>query len=770
MDAVMNKLFPVIALCLLFSACRQPQSTEVTTPARTHFSPENLRPIEALLTNAIADKKIPGAVLWMESGSRKYSQTFGARSIAPKLEPLNSGSIFDVASLTKIAATAPSVMILLEQGKLQLDQKVSSILPEIKEPSVTLRQLLTHTSGFRSGLRGTNWNGYTEGVHAALEETSIHPPGTRILYSDINFILLGEIVHRVTGQTLDQFATRTVFQPLKMRDTKFLPDPALLSRTVPTENVEGKILHGMVHDPTARRMGGVAGHAGLFSTAEDLSRFCRMILNGGKLDGVRILSEQSIRLMTSVQTSENIWGRRGLGWDIDTDFSSPRGNLFPLGSFGHTGFTGCALWIDPASKTFFVFLSSRLHPDGKGNSLQLYRPLATLIAQAAEFDFSTAPALSPQKLPVQNGIDVLVTEKFLPLKKLRLGLVANHTARDKKGRHLADLMKEHGLDLRCLFSPEHGIRGTADEKVGDSMDEKTGLPIYSLYGEHRAPTEAQLADLDALVFDIQDIGCRFYTYISTLANCLEVCGKQKKKIIVLDRINPINGYYAEGPIYQGQPIFTATHSLPLRHGMAVGELARMFNAEKQLGADLEVIRVRGWDRRIYLDQTDLPWRNTSPNMRSLEAAILYPGVGLLETTSISVGRGTETPFEWFGAPYINADQLKAEFDLLKYPGVEASPIVFTPTASKHKGVPCHGLKLKITRRDQLNSTGLGVALASILHRLYPKDFSLKTFNTHLQDTRTIEAIENGRSMNEIFVLWEKDEKEFNKRRQRFLLY
>jgi uncharacterized protein YbbC (DUF1343 family)/CubicO group peptidase (beta-lactamase class C family) len=766
----MNKSVLVISAFLFLAGCRQPQPLESSNPSKP-FDESALSQIRTLMNVAIEEKKMPGAVFWLESDSGTFAEAFGSKTLEPEIERMELDSVFDVASLTKVIATTPSILILMEQGNLRLDQPLSELLPESNGGSVTVRHLLTHTSGFRPGLRSsTNWTGYEQGIRYALMEKPIQPPGATIVYSDINYILLGEIVRRQSGKPLHEFAREKIFQPLKMRDTRFAHARISGPRTVPTEKVAGQILRGEVHDPTARKFGGAAGHAGLFSTASDLARFCRMMLNGGSLDGVRILSRTSIQQMTSVQTPANVWGRRGLGWDIDTDYSSPRGNRFPLGSFGHTGYTGCALWIDPYSRTFFVFLSNRLHPNGEGNTLGLNRPLSTLAAQATGFDFGNVTAMAPQKISVLNGIDVLVAEKFSRLKGLKIGLVSNHTGRDKAGNHLIDLMLQNGLDLKCLFSPEHGIRGTLDEKIGDSIDEKTGLPIYSLYGERRMPSADQLKELDALVFDIQDIGCRFYTYISTMANCLEACGKSKKKFVVLDRINPINGYFSEGPNYLGAPMFTACHPLPIRHGMTVGELAKMFNVEKQIGADLEVIQVRGWDRRIYLDQTDLPWRNTSPNMRSLEAAILYPGVGLLETSSVSVGRGTETPFDWFGAPYIDADRLKAEFDALSYPGVEAKAISFTPNASKHKGVLCHGLKFKITRRDQFNAAGLGITLASILHRLYPGEFALKSFNTHLQDSRTIEALENGKPLKDIFSLWEIDEKEFNKRRQRFLLY
>jgi hypothetical protein len=316
-----------------------------------------------------------------------------------------------------------------------------------------------------------------------------------------------------------------------MRDTCFNPPREKLARIAPTEVEDGVPVRGVVHDPRSRRMGGVAGHAGLFFTASDLARYARMLLNFGELDGVRIFKPETVKLMTSVQTPPNVTSRRGLGWDIDSGYSGPRGKIFPLGSYGHTGWTGTSLWIDPFSKTFVIFLSNRNHPTEKGNVGALRAKLGTLAAEAvADFNFAYVPgALAPRESaetktalasasasrartqPALNGIDVLVKNNFAPLKGKRIGLITNHTGQDRDRNPTIDLLKNApGVTLVKLFSPEHGIRGAADERIGDSKDEKTGLQIFSLYGETRKPTLEHLKDLDALVYDIQDIGCRFY--------------------------------------------------------------------------------------------------------------------------------------------------------------------------------------------------------------------------------------------------------------------
>ncbi|HEY0456175.1 MAG TPA: exo-beta-N-acetylmuramidase NamZ domain-containing protein, partial [Verrucomicrobiae bacterium] len=587
---------------------------------------------------------------------------------------------------------------------------------------------------------------------------------------------------------LNEFAAAEIYKPLKMSETTYLPAQKFLSRIAPTDNTAGKMLRGIVHDPTARMMGGVAGHAGLFTTIADLARFARMMLNEGELDGVRIFKPETIKLMTTVHSPEVVGARRGLGWDIDSGYSRLRGKLFPIGSYGHTGFTGTAIWIDPFSKSFWIFLSNRVHPDGKGNILPLQATLGTIAAEAIDdFDFanvpgalpvqvastvSAAPARPSNRKPAEvlNGIDVLIKQNFAPLKKLRLGLITNHTGIDRHRRPTIDLLKSAPeVELKALFSPEHGIRGEADEKVSDSVDQKTGLPIYSLYGARFSPSPDQLKDLDALVYDIQDVGCRFYTYISTMGNCLQAAARAHVKFFVLDRANPIDGLTVEGPMHTGNSSFIAWHSLPLRTGMTMGELAKMFNAELRLNADLIVIPVQGWTRDMWFDETGLPWLNLSPNMRSLHAATLYPGLGLHET-ALSVGRGTDTPFELVGAPYIDDLLFASELNKANLSGLHFVPIRFTPTYSTFKGQSCGGASVVITDRVHAPVVDAGVLIAQTLHRLYPNDFDMKKFNRLLLSSGTVEAITAGKSLAEIKPAWTPGLDEFAKRRARYLIY
>jgi uncharacterized protein YbbC (DUF1343 family) len=323
--------------------------------------------------------------------------------------------------------------------------------------------------------------------------------------------------------------------------------------------------------------------------------------------------------------------------------------------------------------------------------------------------------------------------------------------------------------LKALFSPEHGIRGVRDERVGDTVDAKTGLPVYSLYGERRRPTGAQLEGLDALVFDIQDIGCRFYTYISSMGLCLEAAGEADLLFFVLDRPNPIGGFAMEGPVYQGESHFVAFHSLPLRHGMTVGELAQMFVTERRWRTSLSVIGMEGYQRGLWWDETGLPWTNPSPNMRNLKEAILYPGVGLVES-ALSVGRGTDTPFEVVGAPYANDVELAEVLNAAQLPGVRFVAISFTPTASTFAGQTCGGVYILLSDRDALNAVDLGLLLITTFQRLYPGDFALDRVHTLLRDEVALEAVRAGKSVEEIKAQWAPALRTFGARRQAFLLY
>jgi CubicO group peptidase (beta-lactamase class C family) len=374
----MNRILPVfLALCALpFAALAQQQGT---APA---FRPEKIRELDAAITQAIADGKCPGGVLWLEHAGTAYHRAYGNRCVEPTTEPMTEETIFDVASLTKVIATTTAVMLLVEKEQVKLAEKVQTYLPEFTgdgREKITVQQLLTHTSGLRPDLPPGGPASYEATLERVFRERPTAAPDTAFRYSDLNFILLGAMVARVSGKPLNEFCAERIFGPLKMSDTMFLPPAALQGRIAPTTRETPR---GLVHDPTAQLMGGVAGHAGLFATAADLARFARMLLGRGSLESVHLLRPETVQLMTTVQSPAALADHRGLGWDIDSRFSGPRGTVFPVGSYGHSGWTGGSLWIDPASETFVIFLSNRNHPTEAGNVNDLRKVIGTLAAEA----------------------------------------------------------------------------------------------------------------------------------------------------------------------------------------------------------------------------------------------------------------------------------------------------------------------------------------------------------------------------------------------------
>ncbi len=742
--------------------------------------------IETLIEDAIRDGRLPGAVVVVgHAGEIVYTGAFGARAVDGPPEAMTPDTIFDLASLTKVVATTTSVMILVEEGRLRLRDRVVTYLPEFAshgKDRITVEHLLTHVSGLRPDLPLEEvFEGAGTAIARAADEVPEAGPGERFIYSDINFFVLGEIVRRVTGQTLDRFARDRIFRPIGMRDTGFNPPSSLRSRIAPTQPCaslawpcggDGAVmLRGRVHDPTARRMGGVAGHAGLFSTAGDLARFCRMLLGGGTIDDVRILAPLTVARMTRVSTPPHIADRRGLGWDLDSRFSANRGDLFGFGSYGHTGFTGTSLWLDPASDTFVVFLSSRLHPSGAGDVTALRGRVATVVAAAVSGD-QAGDVGAVVETPVWTGLDVLREEGFARLAGAHVGLVTNQTGRARDGATAIDLLAAApGVDLVALFSPEHGIRGVMDGPVASSRDTRTGLPIHSLYGETRRPTAEMLSGLDTLVVDLQDVGARFYTYATTMAYLLEAAAARGVRVMVLDRPNPIGGVEVEGPILDASSTgFTGYFPSPVRHGLTLGELARVFNTERGIGAELEVVAMRGWRRATWFDQTGLSWVNPSPNMRNLHQALLYPGLGAIEGSNLSVGRGTDTPFEQIGAPWINGPELARELNGRRLPGVRVYPLRFRPDSSRFAGELCEGVFFIVTDRDVVRPVRLGLEVAAALYRLYGDRFDLDGVARLLGSRDTLARIRAGDPPWEIAAGWAAGEAAWRRLTVPYLLY
>ncbi|MBI4166741.1 MAG: DUF1343 domain-containing protein [Acidobacteria bacterium] len=779
----------------LILACLLTVSSSAAAP---EISEVHLAHIEGAIQDAIRDGQCPGAVVVVgHQGKVVYRRAFGRRALVPAPEAMTEDTIFDIASLTKVVATTPAVMQLVEQGRIRMQEPVAKYWPEFKsygKDTITIGELLTHYSGLRADLDlKPVWSGYDTAMKLILDEKPVAEPGTRFIYSDINFEILGELARRVTGQTLDAYCAANVFEPLGMKDTRFNPPPDLRNRIAPADHrPEGsrELLWGEVHDPTARYMGGVAGHAGLFSTADDLTTFVEMLLNGGTYHGVRILGPLTVEKMTTPQSPPGKQAVRGLGWDIDSPYSSPRGEFFPVGSFGHTGYTGTSIWVEPVSKTFVILLTSRLHPDAKGNVVSLRGRIASIVASALGGSAAAAVlnhrrgltggteqrnTYSQRELrdgAVKTGIDMLVEERLAPLAGLRVGLITNHTGRDREGRRTIDLLHAAPqVSLIAIFSPEHGLVGTSDTRVNSAVDDKTGLPIYSLYGRNKRPTAQMLEGLDGLVFDIQDAGARFYTYITTMGYAMEAAAQKGIKFIVLDRPNPITGYLVEGPMLDRDLIsFTGYFSMPVRHGMTVGELAVMFNAEKHLGLKLEVIKMRGWRRTDWFDETGLEWVNPSPNLRNMTEIALYPGVAMIEGANVSVGRGTDTPFALVGAPWIIALQFSGELTKRQIAGVSFMPVRFTPNSGPYAGISCQGVSIILLDRGALNSPALGIELASALYRLYPRDFDLDRTLSLIGSRAALDEIRQGKDASSIILGFDEPLEQFRHMREKFLLY
>jgi uncharacterized protein YbbC (DUF1343 family)/CubicO group peptidase (beta-lactamase class C family) len=715
--------------------------------------------LDAATEQAIHDGLIPGAVIIVgHDGKIVHRKAYGARALVPARETATVDTIYDIASLTKVVATTPAIMKLYEQGKIKIDDPVTKYLPEFQggKSNITIRNLLTHYSGLRPDLDiDPAWSGYETGIRKALVDKPAGPPGEKFVYSDINFELLGEIVRRVSGNPLDQFAREQIFEPLGMRDTSFNPAASLVARIAPTEvdASTGKPLRGVVHDPTARYMGGVAGHAGVFSTADDLARYAQAMLDR------RFFQSATVELFTSPASPPDHPILRGLGWDIDSPYSSNRGDIFPRGtSYGHTGFTGPSVWIDPGSRSFVVIMTNRVHPKGGRSINEWRRGIATIAASGLGLGAANHATLT--------GLDVLEQEEFAALKGKRVGLLTNQTGVDRQGRRNVDVMLAGGLKVTALFGPEHGIAGTQDQPtIADSRDQATGLPVFSLYANSRFRlTPEMLKGVDTLVFDIQDVGVRFFTYNCTMLFALEAAAKANLPFYVLDRPDPITGTHVEGPMLdpdlQG---ITGCFSLPVRHGLTPGELATMGNAERGFHADLHVVKMQNWARGDWFDSTGLPWIDPSPNMRSLNAATLYPGLALIESSkNYSVGRGTDAPFEQIGAEWVRGVEL-AEFLNARYiPGVRVYPTHLKPTTE--------GVRFVITNRDQFDSIRLGLEVAYALHKLYPGKIDLELSKQLIGNRKVIDALKAGDDPRVIEQGLLEDIAAFMNRRRPFLLY
>jgi len=701
-------------------------------------------------------------------------------------------TIFDLASLTKPVATTVAIMQLHENGNLELDAPAARYWPRFGlhgKERITVRDLLTHYSGLRADLDlRRKWSGNAAALRMVEAETPLYPPGVHYQYSDINFEALGEIVRRVSGLALDAYCQARIFGPLGMKDTRFRPPAAKRDRIAPTLYVDGKLRLGVVHDPTAARMAGVAGHAGLFSTADDLAIFVRMLLDGGRSRDVRILASRSIAEMTVPQSPDGAMPPRGLGWELAAPLASNRDQLLPVGSYGHTGFTGTMLWIDPVARTYVIVLTNRTYPNGGGDAGPLRKEILALISDrlgpvTEEQVLANEPTLNVfyrlakarevrMQAAVATGLDVFAAGEFNRLNGARVGLITNQTGVTRAGVRNIDLLAHaSGARLSAIFSPEHGLYGDAEGRVSSGMEPATELPFYSLYGAVTRPSDDMLEGIDVLVFDVQDTGARFYTYVTTMAYAMEVAAHRGIDFYVLDRPDPVTASAVQGPVMDADlKSFTGYFPLPTRHGMTIGELAGMFNHENRIGARLHVIRMSGYRRSEWYDQTGLRWVPPSPNIRTLAEAALYPGVGMTEGANVSVGRGTAAPFEMVGSPWIDSKRLSAYLESRAIAGVRLEPVEFTPSADRYANRLCHGVRITLQDRDALDSPALGVELVAALYRLYPNDFEVGSTLGMLGSRTVLQQIKAGEDPKSIVSGWQPALRTFVALRSKYLLY
>ena len=697
--------------------------------------------LERIVAAQIDARRLPGAVIIAGDADHVFLRSaFGQRATAPHAEPMTLDTEFDLASLTKVVATTTAVMQLSERARLTLDAPAARYWPAFAsngKSDVTIRQLLSHTSGLPPDLPlPPAGQGRARMLRDVASARLVAAPGERVIYSDVNFIALGHIVERVTHQSLDAYCREHIFAPLRMHDTMFAPDAAHMARSAPTSLGSNGAHRGAVHDPVASRMGGVAGHAGLFATADDLARFAQMLLGRG---GARVLAPASIAALAipASPLSQRPW--RGIGWELDAPLAANRDQLPPAGSIGHTGYTGTGLWIDFVSRRFVVILTNRVYPDDSGDARPLRAQVLALLASRSPplvtedverripslaASLAAAGRLPLSRGPVSAGIDVLEAEQFRPLAGLSIGLITNRTGFDAQGRRTIDVLAHApGLNLVALFSPEHGMNADRDEPVADERDPATGLPIHSLYGTARRFLPETLDGIGALVFDIQDAGVRLFTYETTLGYALEAAATRHIPLFVLDRPDPIGADRFGGPMLDpGRESFTGYYPLPLLPGMTVGELARLFNEERHIGADLRVIAMKGYLRSMRFADTGLGWVPLSPNLRTPPQLEHYPDLALAEGTNVSVGRGTPDPFGLLGAPWLDGAALA---DALNAAGAGArfEPVDFVPTESAWQGVFCHGVRIAGIDPDRPPGH-LGLTMLAVLHALYPDAFDL----------------------------------------------
>ncbi|HDR8922346.1 TPA: DUF1343 domain-containing protein [Burkholderia vietnamiensis] len=746
--------------------------------------------IDAAIAAEIADGHLAGAVVVTgDADGARVRVARGARVTGEQAEAMTADTVFDLASLTKPVATAVAIMQLAERGMLGLDMPAAHYWPAFgtnEKAGITIRQLLAHVSGLPAGVSSARALRSRAAVLADIVAMApVATPGTRVRYSDVNYVVLGEIVRRVSHRPLDAWCAEHVFGPLGMTSATFRPAAPLSARVAPTVVRDGRLLRGRVHDPVAAALGGVAGNAGLFASADDLARFARMLLNGGTLGATRVLSARSVAELETPLPADTPSELHTPGWAVGPPLVANRYRLPPVGALQHLGYTGTALWIDPVTRRFAIVLTSRLYPDETGTAMPLRALVVGIVSSAAApvtpaqiaarvppmaDALAAAVRPPPSRGPVLAGIDVLAASGYAAVAGKRIALVTNRSGFDRFGRRTADLLAHApGARLVALFAPEHGLGTDVDDTFGDSVDAATGAVVRSLYGERRTIAPALLADVDVLVVDLQDAGVRFFTYLATLGYALEAGAAAHRPVIVLDRPDPLGADAFGGPVADAGPsTFTRYYALPLAPGMTIGELARLFNDRLQIGATLSVVPLANYARTMRFDDTGLGWLPPSPNLRDTAALSLYPETGLVEGAAVSVGRGTATPFSVVGAPWIDARSVADDLRAMRL-AATFSPVRFVPTEGPYRGRLCEGVRIE--RLPGATRPGeIGLALALVLHRRYPARFRIDAIRASVGSREVADMLEAGRSLDDIEAFVAAQNAAFAPERAAFLLY
>ncbi len=719
--------------------------------------------INMAIQHAVAHAKAPGAVACVGQGEKRwFLGAAGLRALTPAEEPATTDTLYDIASLTKVVATTTAVMLLRDQGTLQLDQPVSSFIPLPNLNKMTLRHLITHTSGLPAWREWhTELSGRLQYIERIASIALEAEPGTVRTYSDLGFILLARVVEQAAQDTFDAFCRKHIFEALEMKNTTFNPPEELRPRCAPTEQSvwRGRLLRGEVHDDNAFAQGGISGHAGLFSTAGDLELFCRAFMEE------RILSRQTLDEMTRLgQVPCYPW--QGLGWWLDPWTSGPNGFLPSRTAIGHTGWTGTSIWMDLASRLYVILLSNTCHPDRlKRDNKELRRRFYTPIAAACYPDSTNA----------HSGLDKIAYNQFETLRGKRLALLSNSAARDQMGRPILETLSlATSLQLRYVYSPEHGFSGEAE--AGAKVASQGGsAPVISLYGDRRYPSAEELKNIDLFVVDLPDIGARYYTYMATMKDCMEACAANKVPMLILDRPNPTGGAVLEGPLARQYGSHVCCAPIPIRHGMTLGELALYFQQSffAQANLKLEVYTADNWWRELQFDACALPWAPPSPNIPTSETALMYIGTCLFEGLNMNEGRGTKTPFLVCGAPWLNPIRVFKILEAEARIGIVLKPVLYTPKSipgkasnPNYKDMLCQGITFKISEPQNARPFKTAIAVISAIYQCHRELEWLPFFDTLAGGSWLREQLQAGRPVSDILDGIREELSAFNTKRPR----